>query len=307
MIRIRLFLGIILCSLFFVQYVTNAQTSFTLLSEKTQEAIITDLSIAINNLAQASKPVGGDDETYWAASMVDSLYKVVTVQNKPFLEQIATIHHMNSYFAYGMNYFSSVVGMYSCPEEAGYARYSVQVCDSLANNAKVAGYKDIMDVADLTAYSYFYTQLYVTMLHKINGHKDFKDRDLGYPLQNLGLLRYVNEKGVFTEEELTKIYFAFDAVCFYKSYYGYLMSLTYDDTQRKKTHEKLIEYAYYIDEVSGPFFEAVYADEYQPLKMTNDEFEAFMLKATEIKVDIMRLLTEQFQMIAEDQKNASAE
>lgn len=305
--RIRLFLGIILCSLFFVQYVTNAQTSFTLLSEKTQEAIITDLSIAINNLAQASKPVGGDDETYWAASMVDSLYKVVTVQNKPFLEQIATIHHMNSYFAYGMNYFSSVVGMYSCPEEAGYARYSVQVCDSLANNAKVAGYKDIMAVADLSAYSYFYTQLYVTMLHKINGHKDFKDRDLGYTLQNLGLLRYVNEKGVFTEEELTKIYFAFDAVCFYKSYYSYLMSLTYDDTQRKKTHEKLIEYAYYIDEVSGPFFEAVYADEYQPLKMTNDEFEAFMLKATEIKVDIMRLLTEQFQLIAEDQKNASAE
>ena len=305
--RIRLFLGIILCSLFFVQYVTNAQTSFTLLSEKTQEAIITDLSTAINNLAQASKPVGGDDETYWAASMVDSLYKVVTVQNKPFLEQIATIHHMNSYFAYGMNYFSSVVGMYSCPEEAGYARYSVQVCDSLANNAKVAGYKDIMAVADISAYSYFYTQLYVTMLHKINGHKDFKDRDLGYPLQNLGLLRYVNEKGVFTEEELTKIYFAFDAVCFYKSYYGYLMSLTYDDTQRKKTHEKLIEYAYYIDEVSGPFFEAVYADEYQPLKMTNDEFEVFMLKATEIKVDIMRLLTEQFQLIAKEQKNTSAE
>ena len=305
--KIRLSLGIILCSLFFAQYVTNAQTSFTLLSEKTQEAIITDLSTAINNLAQASKPVGGDDETYWAASMVDSLYKVVTVQNKPFLEQIATIHHMNSYFAYGMNYFSSVVGMYSCPEEAGYARYSVQVCDSLANNAKVAGYKDIMAVADLSAYSYFYTQLYVTMLHKINGHKDFKDRDLGYPLQNLGLLRYANEKCVFTDEELIKIYFAFDAVCFYKSYYGYLMSLTYDDTQRKKTHEKLIEYAYYIDEVSGPFFEAVYADEYQPLKMTNDEFEAFMLKATEIKVDIMRLLTEQFQMIAEDQKNASAE
>lgn len=305
--RIRLFLGIILCSLFFAQYVTNAQTSFTLLSEKTQEAIITDLSTAINNLAQASKPVGGDDETYWAASMVDSLYKVVTVQNKPFLEQIATIHHMNSYFAYGMNYFSSVVGMYSCPEEAGYARYSVQVCDSLANNAKVAGYKDIMAVADLSAYSYFYTQLYVTMLHKINGHKDFKDRDLGYPLQNLGLLRYANEKCVFTDEELIKIYFAFDAVCFYKSYYGYLMSLTYDDTQRKKTHEKLIEYAYYIDEVSGPFFEAVYADEYQPLKMTNDKFEAFMLKATEIKVDIMRLLTEQFQLIAKEQKNTSAE
>ena len=120
--RIRLFLGVILCSLFSAQCVTNAQTPFPLLSEKTQDAIIADLSTAINNLAQASKPVGGDDETYWAASMVDSLYKVVTVENRPFLEQIATIHHMNSYFAYGMNYFSSVVGMYSCPEEAGFAR-----------------------------------------------------------------------------------------------------------------------------------------------------------------------------------------
>lgn len=305
--KILLSLCVIFCSLFFLQCATNAQNPFPLLSEKTQETIVTDLSTALNELAQASIPVGGDDETYWAASMVDSLYKVVTVKNRPFLEQIATIHHMNSYFAYGMNYFSSVVGMYLCPEEAGYARYSVQVCDSLANNAKITGYKDIMAVADLSAYSYFYTQLHVTMLHKINGHKDFKDRDLGYPLQNLGLLRYVNEKGAFTEEELTKIYFAFDAVCFYKSYYGYLMSLTYDDTQRKNTHEKLIEYAYYIDEVSGPFFEAVYADEYHPLKMTNDEFEAFMLKATEIKVDIMRLLTEQFHLIAKEQNNTSAE
>ena len=85
------------------------------------------------------------------------------------------------------------------------------------------------------------------------------------------------------------------------------MSLTYDDTQRKNTHEKLIEYAYYIDEVSGPFFEAVYADEYHPLKMTNDEFEVFMLKMTGIKVDMMRRLTEQFVLIAREQENQSTQ
>ena len=92
-------LCVIFCSLFFLQCATNAQNPFPLLSEKTQETIVTDLSTALNELAQASIPVGGDDETYWAASMVDSLYKVVTVKNRPFLEQIATIHHMNSYFA----------------------------------------------------------------------------------------------------------------------------------------------------------------------------------------------------------------
>ena len=302
-----LLLGVLLCALMSVQCASNAQNAFPILTQKAQKAIITDLSSALNDMAQASIPVGGDDETYWAASVVDSLYKLVTGKDRPFLEQVATLHHMNSYFAYGMNYFSSVIGLYSCPEEAGYARHSVPVCDSLANNAKAVEYKDILAIADLSGHSYFYTQLYVTMLHRINGHDDFKDRDLGFPLQNLGLLRYANERAVFTEEELTKMYFVFDAVCFYKSYYGYLMSLTYDDNQREATHEKLIEYAYYIDDVSGPFFEAAYADEYKPLQMTNDEFEAFMLKMTEVKVDMMRRLTEQFVLIAKEQENQPAE
>ena len=291
--RIRLFLGVILCSLFSAQCVTNAQTPFPLLSEKTQDAIIADLSTAINNLAQASKPVGGDDETYWAASMVDSLYKVVTVENRPFLEQIATIHHMNSYFAYGMNYFSSVVGMYSCPEEAGFARYSVQVCDSLVNNAKVTGYKDIMAVADLSAYSYFYTQLYMTMLHKINGHKDFEDRDLGYPLQNLGLLRYAKEKGVFSENEIFKMYFVFDAVCFFKTYYGLIMSFTYSEEHHNSTHSTLIDYAKDIDAISAPVFNAAYSEEYMGM-MTDAEFEDIMLKLTDIKVNMMEILIDEF-------------
>ena len=302
-----LLLGVLLCALMSVQCASNAQNTFPILTQKAQKTIITDLSSALNDMAQASIPVGGDDETYWAASVVDSLYKLVTGKDRPFLEQVATLHHMNSYFAYGMNYFSSMIGLYSCPEEAGYARHSVPVCDSLANNAKAVEYKDILAIADLSGHSYFYTQLYVTMLHRINGHDDFKDRDLGFPLQNLSLLRYANERAVFTEEELTKMYFVFDAVCFYKSYYGYLMSLTYDDNQRKATHEKLIEYAYYIDKVSGPFFEAAYAEDYKPLQMTNDEFETFMLKMTEVKVDMMRRLTEQFLLIAKEQENPSAE
>ena len=85
------------------------------------------------------------------------------------------------------------------------------------------------------------------------------------------------------------------------------MSLTYNDNQRKATHEKLIEYAYYIDDVSGPFFEAAYTDEYKPLKMTNDEFEAFMLKMTGIKVDRMKRLTDQCLLIAREQENKSEE
>ena len=288
-----LLLGVVLSTLMSVQCASNAQNAFPLLTQKAQKTIITDLSTALNDMAQASRPVGGDSETYWAASVVDSLHKVVTGKERPFLEQIATIHRMNSYFAYGMNYFPSVIGLYSCPEEAGYVRHSGSVCDSLFNKV-VVEHNDIMALADLSAHSYFYTQLYITMLHKINGHEDFEDRDLGYPLQNLGLLRYAKERGVFSEEDICKMYFVFDAVCFFKTYYGLVMSFTYSEEQHNSMHSTLIDHAKYIDAISAPVFEAAYSEEYKGINITDAEFEEIMLKITDIKVDIMKRLADEF-------------
>ena len=288
-----LLLGVVLSTLMSVQCASNAQNAFPLLTQKSQKTIITDLSTALNDMAQASRPVGGDSETYWAASVVDSLHKVVTGKERPFLEQIATIHRMNSYFAYGMNYFPSVIGLYSCPEEAGYVRHSGSVCDSLFNKV-VVEHNDIMALADLSAHSYFYTQLYITMLHKINGHEDFEDRDLGYPLQNLGLLRYAKERGVFSEEDICKMYFVFDAVCFFKTYYGLVMSFTYSEEQHNSMHSTLIDHAKYIDAISAPVFEAAYSEEYKGINITDAEFEEIMLKITDIKVDIMKRLADEF-------------
>ena len=132
------------------------------------------------------------------------------------------------------------------------------------------------------------------MLHKINGHDDFEDRDLGYPLQNLGLLRYAKERGVFSEDEIYKMYFVFDAVCFFKTYYGLVMSFTYSEEQHSSTHSTLIDHAKYIDAISAPVFEAAYSEEYKGVKITDAEFEEIMLKITDIKVDMMKRLTDEF-------------
>ena len=131
------------------------------------------------------------------------------------------------------------------------------------------------------------------MLHKINGHKDFEDRDLGYPLQNLGLLRYAKEKGVFSENEIFKMYFVFDAVCFFKTYYGLIMSFTYSEEHHNSTHSTLIDYAKDIDAISAPVFNAAYSEEYMGM-MTDAEFEDIMLKLTDIKVNMMEILIDEF-------------
>ena len=58
-----LLLGVLLCALMSVQCVSNAQNAFPILTQKAQKTIITDLSSALNDMAQASIPVGGDEET----------------------------------------------------------------------------------------------------------------------------------------------------------------------------------------------------------------------------------------------------
>ena len=55
---------------------------------------------------------------------------------------------------------------------------------------------------------------------------------------------------------------------------------------------KIIEYATSLDNVSTPVFEAIYAGEKTALAMTDEEFEKFMLQSAEMKVGIMKMITE---------------
>jgi hypothetical protein len=56
----------------------------------------------------------------------------------------------------------------------------------------------------------------------------------------------------------------------------------------------LIDYAKYIDAISAPVFEAAYSEEYKGINITDAEFEEIMLKITDIKVDIMKRLADEF-------------
>lgn len=195
-----------------------AEDSFPLIKKENQQAIINSLSHSLCEMAQASIPIGGDTETSWAVSEVQKLHQEVTTKKRPFLQQMSAIYEMTGYFSYGMNYAISNFGLYSCPTEANHALHSMQVCDSLAANVRKSGCKDMMAIADLACHSYYYTQLYLFILNKINGNEEYKDRDLGYPLQNLGLLRDIYEKQLFGENDFLKAYFVLDAVCFFKTF-----------------------------------------------------------------------------------------
>lgn len=202
--------------------------------------------ILLGLLAEASIPIGGDTETSWAASVVDSLHNVITKQDLPFLEKMTRIYEMNGLFAYGMNYAISIYGLYVCPEEAGFAYHSMPVCDSLVNKAASSGYNDIMEIADLSAHTYFYNQFYLTILNKLNQNDDFNDRDLGFPLQALGMLRDVKSRGKYSDSDLIKMFFALDAVSFFKTFCPLTVNFAYTEEQYNLNRTKIVEYATYI-------------------------------------------------------------
>lgn len=287
-------LFILTASLGVIHCTPKTENAFPLLDEGTQKSIIQDLSIALNKMAEASIPIGGDTETSWAASVVDSLHNVITEQDLPFLEKMTRIYEMNGLFAYGMNYAISIYGLYVCPEEAGFAYHSMPVCDSLVNKAASSGYNDIMEIADLSAHTYFYNQLYLTILNKLNQNDDFNDRDLGFPLQALGMLRDVKSRGKYSDSDLIKMFFALDAVSFFKTFCPLTVNFTYTEEQYNLNRTKIVEYATYIDSVSSKAFNVVYSETDEPLEISDKEFEEFMIKTTAIKVDMMNLLTAEF-------------
>ena len=147
-------------------------------------------------------------------------------------------------------------------------------------------------MADLACHSYYYTQLYLFILNKINGNEEYKDRDLGYPLQNLGLLRHIYEKQLFGENDFLKAYFVLDAVCFFKTFSSLSSWFSPSEEKYDENRVKIIEYATSLDKVSTPVFEAIYAGEKTALAMTDEEFEKFMLQSAEMKVGIMKMITE---------------
>ena len=277
----------------------HAEDSFPLIKKENQLTIVRDLSSTLYEMAQASLPIGGDTETSWAISEVGKLHQDITTKKLPFLQQMTMIYEMIGYFSYGMNYAISNFGLYSCPTESNHALHSMQVCDSLVNNVKKSGYKDIMTVADLAGHSYYYTQLYLYIFNKVNGNDEYRDRDFQYPLKNLGLLRHVHENRVFSENDFLKAYFILDAVCFFKTFCSLSSWFSSSEEQYNNNRSKIIEYATYLDQISTPVFKTIYADDKGFLTMTDEEFESFMLKSAEMKVDIMQMITEGMKQITQ--------
>ena len=103
---------------------------------------------------------------------------------------------------------------------------------------------------------------------------------------------------VYTENDFLKAYFVLDAVCFFKTFCSLSSWFSASEEKYDENRVKIIEYATSLDKESTPVFEAIYAGEKTALAMTDEEFEKFMLQSSEMKVGIMKMITEGMIQIA---------
>lgn len=281
---------------------SKSSDSFPLLNNETQKSIIERLSKALNIMTQASIPIGGDTETYWAAEEVEKLHDKTIKANRPFLQDITTIYQMQGLFAYGMNYVISNYGMSVCPELAKDAFYSVSVCDSLIDNVVQSRYSDIMAIADLSSRTYYQTQLHLSILNKLNQYDDNSDDDLEFSLQVFDMLQNAKSENKFNDKELLKAYFILDSVCFYKAFIPLVAWFAPTEEKYNEYGVQIMKYASYFDKVSTPVYETILSEVGKGLNMNDEEFEEFMIESTEAKVGIMEMITEGMIATAQQEK-----
>ena len=253
-------------------------------------------------MTQASIPIGGDTETYWAAEEVEKLHDKTIKANRPFLQDITTIYQMQGLFAYGMNYVISNYGMSVCPELAKDAFYSVSVCDSLIDNVVQSRYSDIMAIADLSSRTYYHTQLHLSILNKLNQYDDNSDVDLEFSLQVFDMLQNAKSENKFNDKELLKAYFILDSVCFYKAFIPLVAWFAPTEEKYNEYGVQIMKYASYFDKVSTPVYETILSEVREGLNMNDEEFEEFMIESTEAKVGIMEMITEGMIATAQQEK-----
>lgn len=281
----------------------NAQDQIVPLKKETQVKIIKDLSNAYSELAKTSIPIGGDTETEWAAMQVDSLKNALNGSQLPFLRQYADIYRMNALYAYGLNYAPSMLSAIIIMDDSSLsdwvkiARLGPQYCDAITAEFIEGGYKDILALAESSTYAHASAQVYLTLINRLNGNKEYQDSELGFPINLFTQFEDICTKKIFSERDLAITHLVFEAICFFKIFCNQIghFACTQNDVSYLKN--EILEYANYIDAVASPIFQAAASTAPVSFNMTDKEFETFMLTCTAIKVDMLQHLTQQFQII----------
>lgn len=232
-----------------------------------------------------------DTETQWAAALADSLSKELL--NRPNLsagEQIARLYEIQDIIAYGMSYFSAIIGSHAHPEASEDALRIVKNTYSDLDSLKSVKFDDAELLTRFEINSYYNYGLFM----ELGIPYDEKTPQYVINNQQMQQYNYALVSQLFTKiGDKTQSYrysYIVNNTTFFMTFCPITFLLAGSEFQQEYQDE-YIKIGGYFDSMLSPIKDIVVADKTSELSIiTTDEFSKILKESSKARTSIVNLL-----------------
>ena len=267
---------------------TNSNAQESLQSQEEEEEATIAYVCALDSFAMVMPKIGSDSESYHAADTVHVIAQRILTTKLGNLERQALIFQMNNYIAYGMSYFSAVMGLVHAPDVAGYVLHMLETSDSLYADIAKEEFQDTVAVIEFGYNSYMNLTLFAHLQNVIstaNGREDIFMDNIGISIQSLDVLANLKRKDKYSADEINRISAPIEAATFFNTFCPLIQPFAPSRQYLVDHKAKIIEMAKYFDKYANPMYIG------SPIPMSDEDYHTFMLQSTKYKIEMLRMLT----------------
>ena len=257
------------------------------LSERVQEEIIKEYSSALDEFAQVMPKFGCDTEADWAADTVHTLALSLKDNLTSFGHGMAVISQMQNYTGYGMAYFNAIIGLSGDLEVATRFLKYPSKCDSLFNELRDAQFEDVRHLSKFGLQSIMSMHWFNT-LNRLNNDLQ-EDEEIGCISHAIKAVDSIAHLKEYTDKEFFEVSCVLESFSFFKMISPLLKMFSETKEKYDSNIKIILDAAAYFDSKSTPLLQAL-NDGGKVEMMSDSEFETWMLKGTQYKVKLLRLL-----------------
>lgn len=280
---------------------TNTSKDENLDIQTIEKQATDSLCVAFMNLSKVMGPIGGDSEADWAADTIQCIGAKVLENSGSFMERMSNIYVMQSYFAYGMNYFRAIISAYSEYNDiSNEVLYGPSAMNLVYREIDSLEYNRVESYIKLSALAHYNTQqIYPLFQIAQRNDEEIDFGPLGSSLLTAQLVDSLATLG-YGQHDLLKIHTILDASDFFQSMVCPIQYTTISEDRMNLIKPQIIECANYFDENSNAIWNQYNNGVSKIEIMSDDDYVEFLRKSTNYKCMLLQMLAENFDQIAQD-------
>lgn len=232
-----------------------------------------------------------DTETQWAAFQADSLGTILlSLKSLSDGEQLARLYEIQNMIAYGMSYFSAIIGAYTNPDASEAARMMMQSSYAEIDSLRCTDYKNARMLVAFEQTTYANFGLFMELgTQYSDGEPQFVTNN-----QEMNALNNAKINVLFKEAKDSVQAFRYSTLInnttFFMTYCPLAFWLAGSDFQQENQDE-YIKIGGWFDEQASEVNKAIIANDIKQLpKMSSERYSEITKQASEYRVRLIHLL-----------------